>query len=178
MTLFSGFAVFLGRLAGQEEVVVGVPAAGQMALDGKGSLVGHCVRTLPVRAKFAPDEPMSALMFRQRGAILAAFEHQACTFGSLLEHLPIARDPSRPPLFSVLFNLDQALPEQALRWDGVQAAFETIPRPFENFELFVNAVECGARIVLECQYNTDLFAEATLTRWPRGLPCAPRGCRP
>ncbi|HJW11402.1 MAG TPA: condensation domain-containing protein, partial [Albitalea sp.] len=45
-TLFSGFAATLHRLTGQDDLVIGVPAAGQSA-SGMTSLVGHCVNLLP-----------------------------------------------------------------------------------------------------------------------------------
>ena len=41
--------------------------------------------------------------------ILDAYEHQDFTFGSLVEKLRIPRDPSRLPLVSLTFNMDQAL---------------------------------------------------------------------
>ncbi|HEY0505109.1 MAG TPA: amino acid adenylation domain-containing protein, partial [Lysobacter sp.] len=36
---------------------------------------------------------------------------------------------------------------------------------YENFELFVNAVQVQGGMRLECQYNTDLFDNATIRRW-------------
>src|SRR5690606_2558371 len=39
------------------------------------------------------------------------------------------------------------------------------PRSFENFELFINAAETNGEVVLECQYNADLFQAETVRRW-------------
>src|SRR3546814_13799829 len=36
---------------------------------------------------------------------------------------------------------------------------------FENFELFVNAVQVQGQLRLECQYNQDLFDTATVRHW-------------
>ena len=44
-----------------------------------------------------------------KAQILDAYEHQDFTFGSLVEKLRIPRDPSRLPLVSLTFNVDQAL---------------------------------------------------------------------
>src|SRR5690606_37186487 len=45
----------------------------------------------------------------------------------------------------------------------------TNPRTFENFELFVNAVQLeDGGLQLECQYNTGLFDTDTIVRWMRG----------
>ena len=47
-TLLAGFDALLARLTGQDDLVVGIPAAGQAAAGLEG-LVGHCVSMLPLR---------------------------------------------------------------------------------------------------------------------------------
>ena len=47
--LMAAFEVFLNRLTGQSEIILGIPAAGQ-ASNGLYGLVGHCVNLLPVRS--------------------------------------------------------------------------------------------------------------------------------
>nr|WP_228530640.1 MULTISPECIES: non-ribosomal peptide synthetase [Myxococcaceae] len=163
-TLLAGFATLLHRLSGQEDVVVGIPSAGQ-AQGGHDALVGHCVNTLPIRARPSGALPFSELLGQVRTAMLDAQEHQALTFGSLLQSLPLQRDPSRLPLVSVCFNLDKGLSPDALGFEGLQAQLLTNPRHYETFDLFVNAVELDGRLTLECQYNTDLLEERTLRRW-------------
>ncbi len=163
-TLLAAFDVLLHRLSGQADLVVGVPAAGQAA-SGRREMVGHCVNTLPLRCRLDGAAPFRDLLRRVRDSVLDAFEHQELTFGALLKKLPIARDPSRQPLVSVLFNLDQQLPAEALAFAGLEAAFATTPRRFESFDLFVNALDGPAGLSLEVQYNTDLFDDATVRRW-------------
>ncbi len=51
--LLAAFGVLVARLAQQDEVVIGVPAAGQNAV-GSSDLVGHCVNLLPLRLPFDP----------------------------------------------------------------------------------------------------------------------------
>jgi amino acid adenylation domain-containing protein len=162
--LLSGFEVLLARLTGQDDVVVGVPAAGQ-SVGGHENLVGHCVNMLPLRARVDPEQPFRTMMAGTRSAVLEAYDHQQYTFGSLLRKLPLARDPSRLPLVSVVFNLDRGLGPDAMRFEGLTTSLTTNARLFENFDLFLNAVEIGGKVVLECQYNTDLFDRATVQRW-------------
>src|SRR5690606_1518236 len=87
------------------------------------------------------------------------------TFGTLLKKLGIARDPSRLPLVSVMFNIDQALDQVRDAFPELEAGFTTNPRSYENFELSINAVQDAGTLRLECQYNTDLFDQATVRRW-------------
>jgi amino acid adenylation domain-containing protein len=164
VTLFATFGALMGRLAGQNDVVVGVPAAGQSA-SGKSALVGHCVQLLPIRVAADLDQPFAALVAGTRTRVLDAYDHQACTYGSLLKKLQVQRDPSRLPLVSVLFNLDAAIRSEDLSLAGLSVELRSNPRHFENFDLFLNASQVGTEIVLECQYNTGLFDAGSVRRW-------------
>jgi amino acid adenylation domain-containing protein len=163
-TLLAGFHALLFRLTGQDDIVVGIPAAGQAATGE--DLVGHCVNILPIRARLERGQPFRDLVSASRTTMLDAYDHQDVTFGRVLQVLPIARDPRRLPLVSVLFNIDQALGGEAHSAPGLALDLASNPRHFETFELFVNAVDGGAAgMRLECQYNADLFDDATVARW-------------
>ncbi|HEX8779502.1 MAG TPA: condensation domain-containing protein, partial [Rhodanobacter sp.] len=164
--LLGSFAGLLGRLAGQDEVVLGIPAAAQ-ANQGLGQLVGHGVHLLPLRCGADPALPFSRMLAAASGELLDALEHQRCTFGSLLQQLDTARDPARLPLVSVLFNIDQALEQEGGAFPGLHLDFASVPRRFENFELFINAVQERGGLRLECQYNSGLFDAATVRCWLR-----------
>ena len=163
-TLLGGFAGLVSRLAGQSDVVVGIPAAGQ-SVDGHDSLVGHCVNLLPLRFDIDSTQPFAASLDAAQSTLLDALDHQRYTFGSLLKQLPIARDPGRLPLVSVMFNIDQALDQESNGFPGLALDFTTNPRRSENFELSINAVQVDGTLRLECQYSTALFDEATIRRW-------------
>ncbi|AKU98435.1 Malonyl CoA-acyl carrier protein transacylase [Labilithrix luteola] len=164
-TLLAGFDALLFRLTGQSDVVVGIPAAGQSA-SGQDGLVGHCVSMLPLRARMTRTQPFTELLAAARGTMLDAYDHQEITLGRVLQVLPIARDPGRLPLISVIFNIDQALTSESHSIPGLALELASNARRYETFELFINAVDCGpAGMRLECQYNAGLFDEATIARW-------------
>ena len=169
-TLFGAFGMLLHRLGAGEDLVVGVPAAGQPAC-GMPRLVGHLVSMLPVRLRYTADMPARDALAHARGQVLDAYDHQALTFGGLLARLPLARDPGRPPLVSVAFNLDKGLDASALPFAGLTASVHSVPRSRENFDLFVNAVEVGGTMTVECQYNTALYDEATVCAWLAAYEC-------
>ncbi|MGN6153292.1 MAG: amino acid adenylation domain-containing protein [Lysobacteraceae bacterium] len=164
-TLIAGFGTLLHRLTGEDDVVVGVPAAGQAAAGLEG-LVGHCVHMLPLRLSPQADQPFGALVDACRATVLDAYDHQSVTFGRLLQALPMQRDRSRLPLMPVVFNIDQALGGEHHAIPGVALDLQSNARVFETFELFVNAVDLGADgLRVECQYNADLFDARTVARW-------------
>ncbi|SEO95529.1 amino acid adenylation domain-containing protein [Luteibacter sp. UNC138MFCol5.1] len=163
-TLLTGFAILLRRIAGQDDVVIGIPTAGQAA-EGLDNVVGHAVNVLPLRASIAGTATFASVLGNVRNDLLDAFDHQRYTLGSLLARLAIARDPSRLPLVAVLFNLDAQLDESTVTFPGLRFDLEAVPREYENFELFVNAVQVDGGLRLECQYNADLFDGATVQGW-------------
>ncbi|WP_206859395.1 non-ribosomal peptide synthetase [Lysobacter changpingensis] len=163
-TLLAGFAGLLSRLTAQNDVVIGIPAAGQ-SVDGHDHLVGHCVNLLPLRFELDHAQPFEQALGGAQSTLLDAIEHQRYTFGTLLKKLPLQRDPARLPLCSVMFNIDQAMDQESTGFHGLGMRLITNPRSYENFELFVNAVQVQGGMRLECQYNTDLFDNATIRRW-------------
>lgn len=163
-TMLASFAALLARLSNQSQVVVGIPAAGQ-SLDGHDHLVGHCVNTLPLMFDLDPSQPVAAAVEAAQATLLDALDHQRYTFGTLLRKLQVARDPARLPLISVMFNIDQALDNEHASFPGLEMDFATNARTFENFELFVNAVQVQGQLRLECQYNRDLFDASTIRHW-------------
>jgi amino acid adenylation domain-containing protein len=163
--LFAAFAGLLHRLTGQEDLVIGIAAAGQLASEMPG-LVGHCVNLLPLRvAVNASTTPLRELADQSRGLLLDAFEHQNLTYGTLLKKLLVPRDPSRLPLVSVLFNVDAGTERAAGEFPGLRTQWGSIPRAYENFELFLNLAPHAGGMQWEVQYNVDLFDEETVRRW-------------
>ena len=163
-TLLAGFGALLHRLTGQDDLVMGIPAAGQ-SVTGQDGLVGHCVNTLPLRTHPDGDRPFTEYLKMVRGVMLDGYEHQRYTLGELLKQLPLPRDASRLPVVSVLFNVDQAVAGSSLRFEGLTGRVSTNARAFESFEIFINAAESRGQVVLETQYNADIFEGDTIRRW-------------
>ena len=154
-TLLAGFAIVMGRLSSQSDVVVGVAAAGQ-TLDGNEDMVGHAVSMLPMRLSWNDDDAFATVVQRSQAHVFDAMEHQRLTYGELLKVLDVPRDPSRLPLVSVLFNIDAPIPAAQMQFAGLKTETHTNPRSFENYELFVNAVETDVGLVLQAQFRPAL----------------------
>ena len=163
-TLLACLAASLHRVSGAEDLVIGIPSAGQ-STPGFGAVVGHCVNLLPLRLAVDAAAGLPALVASTQSVMLDAFEHQQYTFGTLLKRMVLKRDPSRTLLVSVMFNLDPSLDVNAAGFPDLDVAFTGNPRSFENFELFFNAVPDRGGLRLECQYSTDLFDARTVRRW-------------
>ncbi|WP_324672446.1 amino acid adenylation domain-containing protein [Hymenobacter sp. GOD-10R] len=159
-TLMAGFDVLLHRLTGQNEIVVGLPTAGQSA-TGNHWLVGHCVNLLPLRSTLTPEVSFVDFLKQRKAFLFDAYEHQQLTFGSLLKKLSIPRDASRIPLVPVVFNVDMGLAD-GVEFHELEYELISNPREYESFELFLNASGSEKSVVLECSYNSALFKPATI----------------
>jgi amino acid adenylation domain-containing protein len=154
-TSLSGFAALIARLSGETDLVIGLSAAGQSFYDLPG-LVGHCVNMLPLRLKVDPQQSFAQLLKSVRGALLDAIDHQSVTYGSLLPKIQFRRDERRPPLISVVFNID--VRNDDIRHEGLKTSFRTLAKQAVTFEWFVNLVDDGANVLVECFYNADLYS--------------------
>ncbi len=162
VTLLSGFHALLSRLSGQDDVVVGIPAAGQTLIDDR-TLVGHCVNFVPLRGDLSNDPAMSEFVQQMRQTLLDAYDHQNYTYGRLVRKLAIPRDPGRLPLLEVQFNLEKV--GAGVQFSGLRVEVDSNPKSFANFDLFLNVVESKDGLTLDLDYNTALLDESTVARW-------------
>jgi amino acid adenylation domain-containing protein len=162
-TLLSGFSLLIHKLAQQDDVVIGIPVAGQAQLDNGGTLVGHGVNFLPIRSHLATQQTFSQFLKQTRKTLLDAQDHQAYTYGTLLRTLKIPSDPSRLQLVEVQFNVEQV--GAGLKFDGLNVDLSANPKTHVNMDLFFNFIDRGTDLWLDVDYNTGLFEEATIERW-------------
>ena len=169
-TLFGGFALWLHRLTGQDDVIIGVPASGQ-SMMGRARLVGHCAHHHPLRSQISWDLSVTDYIKAMQASVLDAYEHRNYTEGALLPKLQLPRDPSRLAMINVQFNLDPA-PLHA-DFDGLESDIANNGRHYNAPDMTVNLVEDqDGSMLIRCEYNTDLFDAATIGRWLEGFQVA------
>ncbi len=163
MALFAAFAAVLHRRTGAVEVPVGMPVANRSRREIEG-LIGFFVNTLVLRGDLAGDPDLQALLARSRGAVLGALSHQDIPFERLVDELALPRNPHRPPLLRVSFQLQTAPADGYLELPGLTLIpFETRVEA-AKFDLVVNLYEAGEGIFGIFQYDSDLFDAATIAR--------------
>ncbi len=161
MLLLASFNLLLHRLSRQDDIVVGIPAAGQAALGN--SLVGYCVNVLPLRSRLAKSVTIDDYLKSVKRTLLDAYDNQFYPFGALVKKLKLTRDPSRSPLVSVMFNLDRAASKP--QFFGVETELLQNETGSAQFELDLNITRTEDRLQLECDFNTSLFSRETIERW-------------
>ncbi|WP_316780210.1 amino acid adenylation domain-containing protein [Pedobacter antarcticus] len=161
-TLLHAFEVFLFQQTNQQDIVVGLPAAGQAATENTG-LVGHCVNLLPLRSFIDSELTFNAYLKKRKPELLDAYDHQLFTYGQLIKKLNIKRDHSRIPMVPVIFNIDLGM-DQGVVFNQLDYKLISNPRSNETFEIFLNISGAGGVYTLEWSYNTQLFKPETIHR--------------
>jgi amino acid adenylation domain-containing protein len=182
MVLLGAFQVLLHRLTGQEDLVVGAPAAGRSSRRS-APLVGYFVNLLPLRVEITGDSSFGAFLGRVRRCVLDALAYQDLPLPLLAERVQPARDAGRPPLFQTVVALqkpqDDGLAGLAACAVGHDAAglelggtlFETVglePAAVQ-FDLTFVAAELDGGLSASLQYDTGLFDSVTALRLARQL---------
>ncbi|KPC91773.1 hypothetical protein ADL27_28560, partial [Streptomyces sp. NRRL F-6602] len=160
MALTGAVAAVLGRLSGQEDVVLGTVLSARPA--GADHHVGLFLDTVPLRLDLAGDPDFPTLLHRVRAATAAAFEHSGVPFDTLVEELAPRRDPGRNPLFQVMVEYEN---ESAVEFDpaGPTATLIDVPSARAPFDLSVYLTHHADGVRFMVEYDTALFDEATVT---------------
>ena len=162
MTLLTAFTVLLYRLTGQDDVIIGVPAAGQISM-GQRNLVGYCINLLPLRTRLSATQSFKDCLTSVKPTVMDAHEYQNYPFNHLVKRLNIPRDPSRSPLVSVCFNLDHG--SRKLKFYELEDQIVGNSTGTAQFEIDLNITELDGQLHFESDYSTDLFDESTINRW-------------
>ncbi|HEU4510905.1 MAG TPA: aminotransferase class III-fold pyridoxal phosphate-dependent enzyme, partial [Pyrinomonadaceae bacterium] len=163
VTLLAAFQLLLHRLSNQNDLVVGISAAGQPRA-GDNNLVGYCTNLLPLRSRIFDNPSFKTYLAGVKKTVFDAYEHQIYPFGKLIRELDIARDPSRPPLVSVIFNMDTKL-DDSLSIPELEISVSSNLPPVAKFDLNLNISQTASELLLDWEYNTDLFDQQTIERW-------------
>lgn len=159
--LLGCFAALLSRLSGDEDIVLGIPVAGQARhnLD----VVGYCVELLPIRSQPTAEKPFSTFVHEIQQNLLDALDHQGVSLSTIVRALDLTRDASRLPLIEVIFNYSSYFSD--LRLPGCEVSTRENPRSAIYFDMFFNIIESDGRLVIDWDYNRDLFDPETIARW-------------
>ncbi len=162
MTLLASFQALLHRYSGQDDIVIGTPAAGRSRLELEG-LIGFFVNTLVLRTDLSNNPSFRALLAQVREVTLDAYAHQDMPFEKLVEVLNPQRDHSRNPLFQVMFVL-QNVPDDKLQLNEITAEFFQVNTGTTKFDLTFELSETPHGLTGVVEYATDLFDAETISR--------------
>ncbi|MEQ8464529.1 non-ribosomal peptide synthase/polyketide synthase [Coleofasciculus sp. E1-EBD-02] len=162
MTLLAAFLTLLYRYTGQEDMLVGTPIANRNRSEIEG-IIGFFVNTLVLRGNLSGEPSFSELLARVKKVAMEAYTHQDLPFEMLVEALQPDRDLSHPPLFQVMFIL-QNTPTSEVELTGLTVTPVKVERDIAPFDLTLGMENTPSGLVGVFEYNTDLFEASTIER--------------
>jgi nonribosomal peptide synthetase DhbF len=168
VVMLAAYATFLGRLAGQQEVVVGSPVAGRSHVETE-NLVGFLVNTLALPVSLAGNCTTKELIGRTRLSVEEALIDQDLPFDRLVESLGVARSLSHTPVFQAMFAL-QPKTSVELNIPGIESNFEAVAPPNAKFDitLFLAPAEDGPCLG-GFEYDANLFDAGVVRSWTQSF---------
>ena len=178
MVLAAGFGALLAHYTGSWDVVVGTLFGNRSRLELQ-DVVGCFVNSAALRMDFGDGPGLAEASRRARTLILEADQHQELPFEKVVEHLRVERDPSRNPLFQVMYFHHTFVPSH-FSAEAADNGLEMSPVYEENraalvdtglakLDLSLATLEDGPRLSGVVEYSTDLFDAATIERFCRHL---------
>ncbi|WP_302478704.1 amino acid adenylation domain-containing protein [Burkholderia lata] len=158
----AAWAAVLGRLAGQEDVVIGTPVANRSGPEFE-SIVGLFVNTLALRIDLSGVPSVAQLLDRVQEAVVAAQDHQDLPFEQVVEIVKPPRRLGHTSIFQVMIswqNTDvRTIEVPDLDITPVASAFDRA-----KFDLELDLVDDGRAVAGALRYATALFDETSIAR--------------
>lgn len=162
MTVLSALLTLLHRYSGETDIAIGTQVAGRDEMELE-NLVGVFINTVILRGNLDGDPSFAELLERVNDLVVEAFEHQSVPLERLIEILKPKRELNRNPLFSLNLIYQRSFIENAS-----YGTFKLIDMPSYSpgglYDLNFFMVERPEGWRLSCEYKTDLFEKATVTR--------------
>lgn len=161
MALLTALHATLLRWSNQGDQVIGTVIAGRKH-EAVEQMIGCFINFLPLRTQCKPSDAPTTLLSRVAATVRDAYAYQDAPFEKITEAVNPKRDPSYNPIFNVGFLL-QNFPEPALCGDELVAEMLPVTQDTATLDLRLVAQENADGILLNCEYNTDLFEQDTIT---------------
>ncbi|UCH92859.1 MAG: amino acid adenylation domain-containing protein [Candidatus Aminicenantes bacterium] len=160
MVLLALYNIFLSKLSGQEDIVVGTSIAGRRHAD-LNRIIGMFVNALAMRNYPASDKTFREFLLEVKEQTLKAYENQEYPFEYLVEKAASSRDASRNPLFDTMLVLNnEDVPEVTI--PGLKLKPYTYENTAAQFDLKLRAVEIEEKLRFRFEVRARLFREETI----------------
>ncbi len=158
MTMMGAFKALLHAYTGQQDILVGSPAA-MRNLPELEPIIGFFANTLVYRTDLSGGPSFRALLGRVRETALGALAHQDLPFEKIVEAVNPPRDPSRNPLVQVNLRVEGREPE--VRLHGVRSKPLVLDPGIARFDLAIELGVTDDGLDGYLEYDSALFDRST-----------------
>ncbi|RNF83323.1 amino acid adenylation domain-containing protein [Montanilutibacter psychrotolerans] len=175
MTLLAAWGALVGRLAGQDQVVIGSPVANRTRQEME-PLIGFFVNTLALHLDLSDQPSVAQLLGQVRERVLQAQSHQDLPFEQVVEALKPERTLAHTPIFQLTFAW-QNTPDESLALDGL--SLQVLPsnngEHNAQYDLELDLHETQAGIAGTLGFASALYDRTTMERYRDYLEALLRG---
>ena len=166
--ILAGFAAALGRLAGQDNVVIGSPVSGRMRIETEG-MIGFLLNTLALPISLTDQCSGLTLIERAKDSLQDALTDQDIPFERLVEKMGVTRSLTHAPVFQAMLAFQTAAPA-TFDFAGLACASETLKASTAKFDLTLH-LRHGERGELtgDFEYDEDLFDRQSVASWAQAF---------
>jgi acyl carrier protein len=165
--LLAIFYVFLTKLSGDEDIVIGIPAAGRRHADMQ-SIVGMFVNTLAIRNFPKREKTFTCFLKEVKVKTVAAFDNQEYPFDKLVKQVLHEREANRNPLFDVLLVFHSyLLPPGEIPQSKLSAKLDIYEYEYNTSQtdLHLSVIERDEGLFFSLAYCKKLFEEETIKQF-------------
>ncbi|WP_036553315.1 non-ribosomal peptide synthetase [Nisaea denitrificans] len=161
--LVAAYALFLHRLTGAEDLVLGIPVSDRP--EGFEHVAGLFLNTLPLRLGFDGPKTGAGLLGQVREGMAELLSHVDLPLSRIVEAVKPERHQGRTPLLHSVLDW-----REAATGDGLPAELFPLPVATAPFDIAASlSKEAGGAIVGGLIYDSALLDEATVAAWSRSF---------
>ena len=161
--MLSAFVLTLSRYTQQQDVTLGSPISGRQHPQS-AALIGFFANTITLRLQIDGNQTVTELIQSTHAQVASVQQHQDIPFEQLVEQLDVERDPSRHPIFQVMFGVQSFVQSGGAEREWL----ELVPIPEEaqtsKFDLTLMIDDGQAAFKASLEYATASFKPETVTR--------------
>ncbi|NLQ56260.1 condensation domain-containing protein, partial [Streptococcus mutans] len=149
------FYILLSSYSNQDDITIGSPFANRQ-FPGCEKLIGFFANTLPMRARLGHNQSFKELIMQTHDKISRVQEYQEIPLEKIVTALNLERDPSRNPLFQVVFTFQEF--GTSLSPNLFEEVNPEVNTHSSQFDLSLNICDHFARIT----YSKSIFKADTI----------------
>ena len=161
--LLSAVHILLRKYTGQADIVTGSAIAGRHHKQTK-DLIGFFVNTQVNRTILNNHQTFKELVYEVHEDQIEAQRYQDVPFEKLVAELEVKRDPSRHPIFQVLFNVQNLQDGFNNLHDHIESREDYMNYNIEKFDLSLLMDDSNEEIRGELSYASSLFSTEKINR--------------
>ncbi|NOQ26059.1 MAG: amino acid adenylation domain-containing protein, partial [Bacteroidales bacterium] len=166
--ILSIFNIWLNKLTGDEDIIIGTPVSGRYHED-LNKICGIFVNTLALRNYPSGNKQFNRFLEETHRNVYNDFENQYYSFDELVSTICKERKVGRNPIFDVFYTFDNNQVVRAANVNEEVLTEEEVWQTGVKFDLFLSGFFIDDQIILNIDYKKSLFDRSSMENYVKIL---------